>query len=220
MLGDGRSLQATGQGSVVLKMKLPNGKTKACTLHDVLLVPDLAYNLFSVTSASKKGKVTTFSKLKCEIRDAKSNLLAVGCREGSLYYLNYDDVVHQAYPSSKQIGRKERLWHRRFGHLGAQGMQELARNEMVEGIDFDEKIEFGFCECCIEGNSHRLPFQSSTVKRANHSLELVHSDVCGKIGTKSLGGGEYFVTFVDDHTRHVWVYVLKHKSEVFQRFRE
>ena len=63
VLGDGRSLQATGQGSVVLKMKLPNG---ACTLQDVLLVPSLAYNLLSVTSASKKGKVTTFSKMKCD----------------------------------------------------------------------------------------------------------------------------------------------------------
>ena len=60
MLGNGRSLQAIGKGSVTLKMKLLNGKTKACTLliwHK---------NLFSVTLASKKGKVTTFSKLKCE----------------------------------------------------------------------------------------------------------------------------------------------------------
>ena len=71
---------------------------------------------------------------------------------------------------------------------------------MVEGMDFDEKQEFGFCECCIQGKSHRLPFQSSTTKRSNHPLDLVHSDVCGKIGTKSLGGGEYFVTFLDDHT--------------------
>ena len=65
-----------------------------------------------------------------------------------------------------------------------------------------------------------MPFQLSTVKRADHPLELIHSDVCGKIGTQSLGGGEYFVTFVDDHTRHVWVYILKHKSEVLQRFQE
>ena len=47
----------------------------------------------------------------------------------------------------------------------------------------------------------------------------MHSDVCGKIGTQSLSGGEYFVTFFDDHTRHAWVYILKHKSEVFQRFK-
>ena len=44
--------------------------------------------------------------------------------------------------------------------------------------------------------------------------------MCGKIGTQSLGGGEYFVTFVDDHTQHVWVYILKHKGEVLQRFQE
>ena len=49
-------------------------------------------------------------------------------------------------------------------------------------------------------------------------------DMCdilsGKIGTQSLGGGEYFVTFVDDHTHHVWIYILKHKGEVLQRFKE
>ena len=71
---------------------------------------------------------------------------------------------------------------------------------MVEGIDFDEKHEFVFCEPCIQGKSHRLPFQSSTMKRSNHPLDMVHSDVCGKIGTISLGGGEYFVTFLDHHT--------------------
>ena len=58
------------------------------------------------------------------------------------------------------------------------------------------------------------------MKRTDHPLELIHSDVCGKIGTRLLGGGEYFVTFLDDHTRYVWVYIIKNKSEVFQQFRE
>ena len=78
----------------------------------------------------------------------------------------------------------------------------------------------GFCESCVEGKSHRLPFQHSSGKRADHPLELIHGDVSGKIGTESLGGGEYFVTFIDDHTGHVWVYILKHKYEVFRRFQE
>lgn len=173
VLSDGRSLQATRQGSVVLKMKLPNGKTKACTLQDVLLVSSLVYNLLSVTSTSKKGKVTTFSKLKCEIRDTKSNLLAVGHREGSLYYLDHDDTIYQACLSSEQRSSKVKVWHCRLGHLGAQGMQELARSKIVEGIDFDEKQELGFCECCVQGKSHRLLFKSST-KRSNHPLDLVY----------------------------------------------
>ena len=48
----------------------------------------------------------------------------------------------------------------------------------------------------------------------------VHSDVCGKLNTKSLGGAEYFLTFIDDSTRYVWVYPLKHKDEVFHKFLE
>ena len=51
-------------------------------------------------------------------------------------------------------------------------------------------------------------------------LELVHSDVCGKISSKSLSGAEYFVTFIDNKTRYIWVYVIKKKSDVFKCFCE
>ena len=44
----------------------------------------------------------------------------------------------------------------------------------------------------------------------------------GKISTRLVGMDEYmyFITFVDDHTHHGWVYILKHKDETFQQFRE
>ena len=40
------------------------------------------------------------------------------------------------------------------------------------------------------------------------------------MNTKSIGGAEYFLTFIDNRTRYVWVYPMKHKSEVFDRFLE
>ena len=40
------------------------------------------------------------------------------------------------------------------------------------------------------------------------------------MSTESLGGAEYFLTFIDDSTRYVWIYPLKHKNEVFARFLE
>ena len=89
-------------------------------------------------------------------------------------------------------------------------MQALAKNKMVNGLDFDES---GFFESCVEVKGHRLLFRQSTEKGAEHPLDLIHSNVCGKIGTKSLDGGKYIVTFIDD--QFVWVYILKHKGGSF-----
>ena len=44
--------------------------------------------------------------------------------------------------------------------------------------------------------------------------------MCGKMNEKSLGGAEYFLTFIDDKTRYVWVYCLQRKDQVFKKFCE
>ncbi|KAH9659029.1 hypothetical protein KPL70_023708 [Citrus sinensis] len=49
-------------------------------------------------------------------------------------------------------------------------------------------------------------------------LDYVHSDVWGPTKTASLGGIHYFVTFVDDYSRKVWVYLMKNKNEVLGIF--
>jgi hypothetical protein len=36
----------------------------------------------------------------------------------------------------------------------------------------------------------------------------------------SLSGHEYYLTFIDDYSRKIWIYFLKTKSEVFKRFQE
>ncbi len=36
----------------------------------------------------------------------------------------------------------------------------------------------------------------------------------------SIGGKQYFVTFINDHSRKVWVYFLRHKSDVFEAFKK
>ena len=46
----------------------------------------------------------------------------MGHREGSLYYLDHNNRIHQAYVGSDCKKSKETMWRRRFGHLGAQGM--------------------------------------------------------------------------------------------------
>ncbi len=50
-------------------------------------------------------------------------------------------------------------------------------------------------------------------------LELVHLDVFGPIEISSLGGAKIFVTFLDDCTRKVWIYMMANKFEVFSKFK-
>ena len=60
----------------------------------------------------------------------------------------------------------------------------------------------------------------SSAKRENKILELVHSDVFGPVSVPSLGKSVYYVSFIDDFSRNTWIYFLRNKSEVFDRFKE
>jgi hypothetical protein len=55
---------------------------------------------------------------------------------------------------------------------------------------------------------------------ASNLLELVHTDVCAPMSTIARGGFQYFITFTDDFSRYGYVYLMKHKSETFKRFKE
>ena len=48
----------------------------------------------------------------------------------------------------------------------------------------------------------------------------MHSDVFGPMKVPSLGKSMYYVSFIDDFSRNTWIYFLKKKSEVFDRFKE
>jgi len=96
--------------------------------------------------------------------------------------------------------------------------------EGKEGDFFKDKlselksVELDFCEDYVYGKQHRVSF--STVKKTPkvEKLELVHINVWGKVLVPFFGGLLYFVTFIDDSSRKVWVYFLKHKSDVFEVF--
>ena len=147
--------------------------------------------------------------------DRKSKVTAFATKVGSLYYVEYcrKEKAH----TSTNNDSKERLWHRRYGHMGEKNLQKLAKDEMLQQFDYDTNKRVSFCESCVGGKMHRNPYEQSR-RRTTGTLELVHSDVCGKMEEKSRGGAEYFLTFVDHHTRYAWVYPLRTKDQVFGHF--
>jgi len=69
------------------------------------------------------------------------------------------------------------------------------------------------------GRQRRIAFSTSQHKTKG-LLDLIHMDVWGPSPVASIGGARYYVIFIDDFSRKVWVYFLKQKSEVFQKFKE
>ena len=65
----------------------------------------------------------------------------------------------------------------------------------------------------------KSPFAKSC-EWASELLELIHGDVCGPMSTTARGGYQYFVTFTDDFSRYGYIYLMRHKFETFEKFKE
>ena len=70
----------------------------------------------------------------------------------------------------------------------------------------------GVCPGCVLGKQHQDPFPNGTASHATSPLELVHSDLM-PFSNRSFSGAKYALTFIDDFSRHSWVYFLMYKTK-------
>ena len=101
--------------------------------------------------------------------------------------------------------------------MSEKGMTVLAKKNVLSGI---KNVHLQKCSNCLAGKQNRVSFQRHPPSRKSEILDLVHSDVCGPMKTRTLGGSVYFVTFIDDHSRKLWVYTLKTKDQVLGVFKQ
>ena len=89
-------------------------------------------------------------------------------------------------------------------------MKKLHANGLLESLDA--------CEPCLMGKMTKTLF-SGTMHRATDLLEIIHTDVCGSMSIKARGKYRYFLNFTDDLSRYGYVYLMKHKSKTFEKFK-
>ncbi|GJY23053.1 retrotransposon protein, putative, ty1-copia subclass [Tanacetum coccineum] len=107
------------------------------------------------------------------------------------------------------------LWHCRLGHISKKRIEKLQHDGLLNSTDLRA---FEKCVPCMSGKMARKPY-THQVERAKDLLGLIHTDVCGPFKITSRQGASYFVTFTDDFSRYGYVYLLKHKHEVFETFK-
>ena len=186
-------------------------------MRDVLYVPKLAGNMFSVRAAAQKELVLSFSHKYCWMRNKKRQLVGIGTTKGKL-------SCEVCYPpresaqTAQERNRELQLWHQRLAHVNYQQLRQLENSAV--GITLPHDAEKKFCEACVQGKMHQAPHKPLKEIRSIERLQLVHTDVCGPMQTKSIGRNRYFITFTDDYSRCCKVYFMKEKSEALEKFKK
>jgi GAG-pre-integrase domain len=108
------------------------------------------------------------------------------------------------------------IWHHRLGHINETRIKKLQEVRLLGCFDLES---IATCESCLSGKMTNTPFTKKS-ERSKDLLGLVHSDVCGPMSISARDGSRYFVTFTDDFSRYGYVYLMRHKSEYFEKFKE
>ena len=205
-IGDGSTVPIRGSGTISIFRTSLDMRY----FSNVLYVPDLGFNLLSVSSLTKQGASVEFLADRVTIRDyASGTSLASGQQDGGLY--KFMALVSQTADDA--------LWHARFGHLSYSTLQQAHKDGMVDGLPAIG-ASTSVCQSCLRGKQTRLSFPQEATHRASKPFELVHSDLCGPMSTESLSGASYMMLIIDDFSRYIWASFLKTKDLAFTSFKD
>ncbi|GJY85226.1 retrotransposon protein, putative, ty1-copia subclass [Tanacetum coccineum] len=107
------------------------------------------------------------------------------------------------------------LWHCRLAHISKKRIEKLQHDGLLKSTDeesFDKYVS------CLSGKMTRKPFPHHT-ERATDLIGIIHTDACGPLRHVLRQGVSYFITFTDDYSHYGYIYLLKHKHEVFETFK-
>ncbi len=216
--GDDTTHPITQIGKVPLSMQ--DGQTKY--LKDVFYVSTITKKLVSVGQMVEQGLHVTFNPNGSFVENMKNQgkLITKGERNGRMFTLDVNmlEVNSMLFTHGKGVGDIG-IWHKWVGHVNLQHFKLMERQNLVGGLPkFGTKeVMSKVCETCQLGKQANHPFLAQTTHVNSKPLEMIHSNVW-TTKTKSIGGCRYYVNFIDDRTKKVWVYFMKHQGKVFQHF--
>ena len=211
--GSGDSLDAVAVG--LCDIPLPSGRL---LLHECYFVPGCVANIISLFVLDTEGFYVNIKKCSLYLYNSDNIQILVCPNQHGHYILQTSrDILNTGINKRKwsDINNTE-LWHMRLGHIGVRRLTQLVKDGLIENLTIEP---YPTCESCIRGKMTKAPF-TGVGHRATDLLELVHSDVCGPMSQTAHSGFLYFVTFTDDVSRYGYVYLMKHKSETFEKFKE
>nr|GEY37467.1 integrase, catalytic region, zinc finger, CCHC-type, peptidase aspartic, catalytic [Tanacetum cinerariifolium] len=193
------------------------------TIKKVYYVEGLGHNLFSVGQFCDKGLEVAFRKSACFVRIEDGVDLLTGDHSSNLYTIALNEVASNSSACliAKASSSQSWLWHQRLSHLNFATINNLVKNNLVQGLPKMKFEKDHLCSACEQGKIHRKHHKSKSAFASNKSLYLLHMDLCGPMHVESMNGKRYVLVVVNDYSRYTWVFFLNSKdkaSEVILSF--
>lgn len=206
-LGDASILKCHSMGNV--HMTAYDGKTwYPIVLERVLYVPEMTFNLFSLTTALDKGYKQEADANRSVILE-NNNPVLIGERIGGLFRMKFNKVNEHCL-SAISI----KVWHERLAHQNVAYVRGILNKNNIKYIDDWEGY---VCEGCAYGKQCRVSHKANPTV-AEQCLDVIHVDL-GEMNERSLGGSKYFLLLKDDYSHFRTIYFLKTKSEAVDKLK-
>ncbi|RVX10653.1 Retrovirus-related Pol polyprotein from transposon TNT 1-94 [Vitis vinifera] len=209
-IGDGNSLPILNTGTKSFFFP-----SKTFSLNQVLHVPHLSTNLISVSKFCTDNAVFFEFHSSCFfVKDqvTKKILLKGWLRDGLYEFSSSSPPRAFVTTGSFSDGA---IWHSRLGHPAVPILSKaLASCNPSVTLQINKIAP---CIICPLAKSHSLPYSLSS-SHASHPLALIHTDLWGPAPSTSITGARYFLIFIDDYSRHTWIYFLSTKDQALQSF--
>lgn len=209
-LGDGRKLEAHGQGNVQFTS---NRKTGSLT--SILWVPDIKENLFSVCRAIEQGVDVKLSSIDSSVsfmREGRQVLKGYKKIDGRCYLLNLQPINGE-YEDQALIGASLEERHKRFSHCSMDTIRNSAKQGLVEGLTIADTPKHE-CYACGTGKLCRSHHPSRRGSRADEETAVLHIDTVGSMRGTSPGGSRYFILGTEEYSNYKMIETLSMKSIV------
>ncbi|GJY77592.1 chrysanthemyl diphosphate synthase [Tanacetum coccineum] len=215
--GNGVCAQAEAIGS--FDLVLPNGLV--ICLDNCHYVPSILRGVVSVHHFVENGFVYRFTDFGISV--SKNNvhyfngIPSNGVYEIDMHNLvpNVNFIYNVSTKRAKHNLASTYLWHCRLAHISKKRIEKMQHEGLLKSTD-DES--FDQCISCLSGKMTRKSFLHRP-ESATDLLGIIHTDVCGPLRHVSRHGASYFITFTDNYSRYGYVYLVKHKHEVFETFK-
>nr|GFC70328.1 retrovirus-related Pol polyprotein from transposon TNT 1-94 [Tanacetum cinerariifolium] len=137
-----------------------------------------------------KGLEVAFRKSTCFVRNEDGVDLLTGYRSLNLYTISLNEVVSNSLTCllAKASSSQSWLWHQRLSHLNFATINNLVKNNLVQGLPKMKFKKDHLCSACEQGKMHQKHHKSKTSFASNKPLYLLHIDLCGPMRVQSING--------------------------------